>query len=116
MQREVGRGPGLRHGGVEQEENPMQKMRLIPPEDCVEEITRRLAIIDAHPQLNAILGVNPAALAEAAASQKLRRRGQLTGPLHGVPVIVKDNIACAGLPLTLGCASLAQLPATPKPW
>jgi len=112
MRREVGRGPGLRHGGVEQEENPMQKMRLIPPEDCVEEITRRLAIIDAHPQLNAILGVNPAALAEAAASQKLRRRGQLTGPLHGVPVIVKDNIACAGLPLTLGCASLAQLRAT----
>ncbi|MGF6234228.1 hypothetical protein ABIE02_000333 [Leclercia sp. 1548] len=39
----------------------MQKMRLIPPEDCVAEITRRLAIIDAHPQLNAILGVNPAA-------------------------------------------------------
>ncbi len=90
----------------------MKKQRLIPPTDSVEEITRRLAIIDANPQLNALLGVNPDALAEAAQYQSLRRRGQLTGPLHGVPLIVKDNIACAGLPLTLGCAGLAQLRAT----
>jgi Asp-tRNA(Asn)/Glu-tRNA(Gln) amidotransferase A subunit family amidase len=42
--------------------------------------------------------VNPAALAEAAASQKLRRRGQLTGPLHGVPVIVKITLPALGCP------------------
>lgn len=90
----------------------MKRPRLIPPADAVAEITQRLAIIDANPQLNAILGVNPNALAEAAQYQSLRRRGQLTGPLHGVPLIVKDNIACAGLPLTLGCAALAQLRAS----
>lgn len=90
----------------------MKKQRLIPPTDCVAEITRRLTTIDANPQLNALLGVNPDALAEAAQYQQLRRRGQLAGPLHGVPLIVKDNIACAGLPLTLGCAALAQLRAT----
>jgi len=93
-------------------EDAMKKQRLTPPTDCVVEITRRLTTIDAHPQLNALLGVNPDALAEAARYQTLRRRGQLTGPLHGVPLIVKDNIACAGLPLTLGCAALAQLRAT----
>ncbi|MFK3709521.1 amidase family protein [Leclercia adecarboxylata] len=90
----------------------MQHKRLIPPADCVEEITRRLTIIDAHPQLNALLGINPDALAEAAQYETLRRRGQPAGPLHGVPLIVKDNIACTGLPLTLGCAALAQLRAT----
>lgn len=90
----------------------MKRPRLIPPADAVAEITQRLAIIDANPQLNALLGVNPHALAEASQYQSLRRRGQLTGPLHGVPLIVKDNIACAGLPLTLGCAALAQLQAS----
>lgn len=90
----------------------MQKQRLIPPTDCVAEISRRLAIIDAQPQLNAILGVNPDALARAAECQTQRRRGNLLGPLHGVPLIVKDNIACAGLPLTLGCTALARLRAT----
>ena len=102
-------GAGLASGMIR---DAMKKQRLIPPTDCVEEITRRLAIIDAHPQLNALLGVNPDALAQAAALQKQRRNGLLAGPLHGVPVIVKDNIACAGLPLTLGCAALAQLRAT----
>ncbi|MEB6377402.1 amidase family protein [Leclercia adecarboxylata] len=87
----------------------MQNMRLIPPEDAPEEIARRLAIIDAQAQLNAILGINPGALAEAQACQRLRRRGQLLGPLHGVPLILKDNIACAGLPLTAGCQALAAL-------
>lgn len=90
----------------------MKKQRLIPPADCVAEITRRLATIDANLQLNAILGINPNALAEAAVRQRQRRDGNLFGPLHGVPLIVKDNIACAGLPLTLGCAALAQLRAT----
>lgn len=91
----------------------MQNMRLIPPEDAPEEIARRLAIIAARPQLNAILGINPDAQAQAEQCQALRRRGELLGPLHGVPLIVKDNIACAGLPLTAGCQALAALrPAT----
>lgn len=87
----------------------MKKQRLIPPRDCVEEIARRLAIIAAQPQLNAILGVNTDALAEAEQRQALRRRGQLLGPLHGVPLIVKDNIACAGQSLTAGCEALTAL-------
>lgn len=90
----------------------MHKKRLIPPADCYEEITRRLAVIETHAPLNAILGINPEALAEAAQCDKHRRHGTLTGPLHGVPIIIKDNIACAGLPLTLGCASLAALRAS----
>ncbi|WP_337249607.1 amidase family protein [Pluralibacter gergoviae] len=46
-------------------------------------------------------------MADAERCQRLRRGGAPIGPLHGVPLIVKDNIACAGLPLTLGCRALA---------
>lgn len=90
----------------------MRNRRLIPPADCPEEITRRLAMIERRADLNAILGVNPDALSQAMQCQTLRRRGMLSGPLHGVPLIVKDNIACAGLPLTLGCSSLSALQPT----
>lgn len=90
----------------------MTLMRLAPPKDCPEEIARRLEVIQQHRALNAILGVNPDARAQAERRQQQRRRGELLGPLHGVPLIIKDNIACAPLPLTLGCRALASLRAT----
>lgn len=87
----------------------MRTPRLIPPADCPQEVARRLEIIERHRHLNAIIGINPGAEAEARRCQRLRREGRLLGPLHGVPVIVKDNIACAGLPLTLGCRALEEV-------
>lgn len=90
----------------------MQTMRLIPPQDCREEVARRLLAIEQYQHLNAILGVNPAALAQAEHYQRLRRSGVKLGPLHGVPLIIKDNIACADLPITLGCKGLVSLRAT----
>jgi Asp-tRNA(Asn)/Glu-tRNA(Gln) amidotransferase A subunit family amidase len=86
--------------------------RLIPPDDCPEEIARRLEAIEQHRALNAILGVNPDAMILAEAYQKQRRRGERIGPLHGVPLIIKDNIACAPMPVTLGCRALGSLQAT----
>ncbi len=86
--------------------------RLLPPDDVPEEIARRLEIIQRHRALNAILGVNPDAISQAQRYQQLRRRGVQVGPLHGVPLIVKDNIACAPMPVTLGCRALATLGAT----
>lgn len=89
----------------------MTLMRLIPPDDCPAEIARRLDIIQRHRALNAILGVNPNAMALAEQYQQ-RRRGGLIGPLHGVPLIIKDNIACASMPITLGCRALDSVRAT----
>lgn len=86
--------------------------RLIPPDDCPEEIARRLDVIQQHRALNAILGVNPDAMSQAEQHQQQRRRGEPIGPLHGVPLIVKDNIACAPMQITLGCRALASLNAT----
>ena len=90
----------------------MRTPRLIPPVDCPQEVARRFDIIERNSHLNAIVGINPEADAEARRCQRLRREGRLLGPLHGVPIIVKDNIACAGLPLTLGCRALEQVRAT----
>ena len=90
----------------------MRAMRLVPPAECCEEVARRLAVIHRQRHLNAILGVDPTAMAQAERCQQHRGRGLPIGPLHGVPLIVKDNIACATLPLTLGCKGLASLRAS----
>jgi len=46
-----------------------------------------------NPTLNAVIETNPQALNIANRMDKERRSGRVRGPLHGIPVIVKDNIA-----------------------
>ena len=61
------------------------------------------------PAFNSIIMVNPRALARAdSLDAELRRTGRLTGVLHGVPVIVKDNYDTHDMPTTGGSASLAS--------
>jgi amidase len=55
-------------------------------------ITRILALDQAGPGVNAIIQLNPDALAIARQADALRRRGIVLGPLHGIPVLLKDNI------------------------
>jgi amidase len=64
----------------------------------------RIAAYDHRgPFLNALITINPRALDEAAAlDAKLKATGELTGPLHGIPVILKDNLDVAGLPMSSG--------------
>src|SRR5262245_14836143 len=64
----------------------------------------RIAAYDKRgPLINAVISVNPKALEEAdRLDAALRSSRTLVGPLHGIPVIVKDNIDVAGLPLTAG--------------
>jgi amidase len=60
------------------------------------------------PHLNAVRSVNPSALADAKALDAERKKGTVRGPLHGVPVLVKDNIDVAGMPTTAGSVALAN--------
>jgi len=46
-----------------------------------------------NPLLNSVIEVNPNAIAIASQLDNERRRGQVRGPLHGIPLLVKDNIA-----------------------
>jgi amidase len=48
-----------------------------------------------NPLLHAVIETNPDALGIAAQRDAERRRGDLRGPLHGIPVLLKDNIATA---------------------
>jgi len=59
---------------------------------------KRIAAIDANGiRLNAVIEVNPDALAIADAMDRERKAGTVRGPLHGIPVLVKDNIDTAVL-------------------
>ena len=70
-----------------------------------------LARIEAYdkqgPALNAIVTINPHALARADELDQAFEVSGLTGPLHGIPVIVKDNYDTIALPTTAGSLSLA---------
>lgn len=64
----------------------------------------RIAAYDKRgPIINSLVTINPKALEEAAAlDAEFARTGRFVGPLHGIPVIVKDNLDVAGLPMTSG--------------
>jgi Asp-tRNA(Asn)/Glu-tRNA(Gln) amidotransferase A subunit family amidase len=70
---------------------------------------RRIDAYDrAGPHINSLILRNPRALARAdSLDTALRRTGALTGPLHGIPFIVKDNFDTYDMPTTGGSASLA---------
>ena len=58
-------------------------------------------------QLNAVRALNPNAGRDAAALDSERRHGRVRGPLHGVPVLLKDNVGTLDLPTTAGSIALA---------
>jgi len=54
------------------------------------------------PTINSIITLNPNALDEADRLDVAYKRSGFVGPLHGIPVLVKDEIDAAGMPTTLG--------------
>src|SRR5947207_14834716 len=57
-----------------------------------EYIARIVALDQNGPGVNAVIELNPDALAMARNADALRRHGTVLGPLHGIPVLLKDNI------------------------
>src|SRR4029077_8471575 len=71
-------------------------------------LARIQAYDQAGPRLNVVIFLNPRALQEAAAlDEHLRTTGKFVGPLHGIPVLLKDNVNTKDMPTTGGSLSLA---------
>lgn len=65
-------------------------------------LARIAAYDDGGPALEALISINPHARDEAAALDAERAESGPRGPLHGIPVVVKDNIDTAEMPTTAG--------------
>ncbi len=73
----------------------------------VEQYLARIEAYDKQgPAVNAIVVVNPNALARADELDRILAESGLVGPLHGIPMIVKDNYDTSDLPTTAGSLSL----------
>lgn len=69
----------------------------------------RIAAYDQHgPVLNAIVTLNPAALEQADALDRERAATGARGPLHGIPILVKDNFGTLDMPTSGGTLALAN--------
>jgi amidase len=80
---------------------------LVGSEDIVGEYLARLTLYDRHgPTFRAMLSLNPRAIADARARDAERAAGRVSGPFHGVPIVLKDNIDATELPSTGGSRAL----------
>jgi len=72
-------------------------------------VTGYLARIEERDKkVNSILVLNSNAIAQAKAADEQAKKGTFTGPLHGIPVLLKDNIEASELPTTAGSMALVN--------
>jgi Asp-tRNA(Asn)/Glu-tRNA(Gln) amidotransferase A subunit family amidase len=89
------------------------KARRLTCRQLVDAYLRRIDAYDkTGPALNAIVVVNPAARAAADELDRRFARGELTGPLHCVPAVVKDNFETVGLQSAAGSLALEGFAST----
>jgi amidase len=75
--------------------------------DIVQQYLMRIALYE--DRFNATLFVNPKALEEAAERDAERAAGKIRGPLHGIPIALKDNIHTTDMPTTGGAVAFENL-------
>jgi amidase len=84
----------------------LMRARAVSPVEVVEAHLRRIE--DLNPGLNAIVTLAPDAISRAREAEAAIMRGDAIGPLHGVPLTVKDTIETQGLRTTSGSLMRAQ--------
>ncbi len=80
--------------------------KRVTSRELVQQYLTRIATYDA--KLHAVITVNPKALEEADALDRERAAGKVRGPLHGIPVALKDNIHTTDMPTTGGALAFAD--------
>ena len=82
----------------------------VTSEGLVEAYLRRIEAYDRNgPALNAVIVINPDAMAQARASDQRRSRGELLGPLDGIPYTAKDSYLVKGLTAAAGSHAFENL-------
>lgn len=77
---------------VAQLQAEMASGKLTSKELTEEYIERILELDQGGPGVNAVIELNPNAIDDAKQMDKLRKKGIVLGPMHGIPVLVKDNV------------------------
>jgi amidase len=80
--------------------------RRITSRELVTQYLTRIALYEKR--INAAITINPRALAEADARDAERARGQVRGPLHGIPIALKDNIHTIDMVTTGGALAFTN--------
>jgi len=71
-------------------------------------LARFLAFDEGGPALNSVQAIHPAAREQAVALDAERAAGRIRGPLHGIPILLKDNVGTNDMPTTAGSVALAE--------
>lgn len=95
-------GVDLQSATIPQLQSALAKRRFT----SVELVQRYLARIDAYRGYDAIRAINPDVLEIARALDRERRAGRVRGPLHGIPLLLKDNVGTKDMPTTAGSIAL----------
>ena len=83
------------------------EQRRVTSRELVQQCLLRIATYEER--LNAVMTVNPQALEEAEALDRERAQGKVRGPLHGIPIALKDNIHTTNMPTTGGALAFEGL-------
>jgi amidase len=97
---------GILDAGVREQQEAMRAGKLSAKELVTGYLARIKTIDQTGPRINSVIETNPEALAIAAERDRERAAGKLRGPLHGIPVLLKDNIA-TGDKMSTSAGSLA---------
>lgn len=82
------------------------RTRAISPVDALNAFRQRIEKL--NPKINAVVTLAPEAMKKAKEAEDAVVRGEVHGPLHGVPLTIKDTIETAGLRTTSGSAMRAE--------